>query len=93
MEGTHLVAAISGLIGALLGAGGITPVLIAYSAHKRQSFLDAQHAMSEMFTQLSARISKVEEAERQCIEAKEELLTQMIGLRTELEILKKQLKD
>ena len=92
MENTHLVAAMSGLVGALLGAGGIAPVVIAYGSHKRQTFIDAHRAMSEMFAQLSTRIENVEHAERQCIEAKEELLTQMIGMRTELEMLKSSLK-
>lgn len=93
MSEATTIAAISGLIGAVLGAGGITPIMIAYTNHKRQSFIDAQHAMSEMFVHLRDRIEAVEAAEKECIKAKEDLLIEMGSLRKELELIRTKFKD
>lgn len=68
-------------------------MIIAIGNHKRQSFLDAQHAMGDLFKQLSERIDYVESAERECIHAKEELLKEMGHLRAELEALRAKIKD
>lgn len=93
MESSAVTAAVSGIVGAILGAGGITPILIALTNHKRQTFLDTQQAMSEMFVQLRDRIEAVESAERECIKAREELLIEMGGLRAEVELLRSKFRE
>tara|TARA_R110000868_G_scaffold192012_2_gene436290 strand:+ start:535 stop:1173 length:639 start_codon:yes stop_codon:yes gene_type:complete len=84
---------LTAVVAAVLGAGGVAPVIVAYMVQRRQANLDANSFASENYKQVLQRITALEFAERDCIKEKERLsldLASMQGRLEELETLRRE---
>lgn len=70
---------------AILGAGGIAPVIVAYMTQRRQVNLDANAFASENYKQVLQRITNLEVAERECLKDKERMSGEMAVLQGRVE--------
>jgi PAS domain S-box-containing protein len=80
-----VVPLVVAVFGALLGAGGITPVIVALTKAKRDSTQDQRDFAAAIFARMETRISQLEIAERECLRAKEEMIAQLAAFEARLE--------
>lgn len=85
--------AITALVSACLGAGGIAPVIAKIASVKRQHHLDQFRAMEKLVSSMQERINLVEKAERECLAVKDVLLREIGDLRASVAALKVQVEN
>jgi PAS domain-containing protein len=84
---------IAGVIGTILGAGGITPLIIHLLKAKRDLSTDARDYASATFARMEARIVKIEIAEEECREAKEAMAIELGEMRSTNASMKRELDE
>ena len=92
MDGDAVTATIAGIIGAILGAGGVTPIIIAFQKSRRDLVLDSQVFATKQFDRMEKRIASVEASEKECRATNSVLSKQLGQLTEEVEQLKLQLE-
>lgn len=91
-----LLTVLIGLASAIVGAGGVTPLVVAIMKNKLAVTKNKQDFTIITFTRLEDRIAALEKTERECMQDKEKLAIEVGVLREKLEELstvKAQLKS
>jgi len=92
MGGDAVTATIAGIVGAIIGAGGIAPIIIAFHKSRRDLVLDSQVFATQQFNRMEKRIASLEVSEKECLQAKYDLSRQIGQLTEEVENLRQQLE-
>lgn len=88
---TIIIAAATAAVGAILGAGGVTPLVVAVMHSRRESTKATRDFSVAMFERMESRITALEASERECMEAKEQLSVEVGTLRGMVETMERQI--
>ena len=92
MDASTVTAAIAGVIGAIIGAGGVAPLIVAIAKSRRDLVLDSHGFAQKQFDRMEKRIAILEVSEKECLEAKEQLSHDLGRLTEEVSHLRETLE-